>query len=382
MDGVTKKFWAAAFTLTGTVIGAGILGLPYVFSKSGFYVGLFWLLFLGSIIILCKLYLGEVILRTKGIHQLPGYAEKYLGKWGRRVMIFEMVFGIYSALLAYLFGTGQSLSQLFLNVGDYAVYFAIVAWIAVTILLREGLRGLKSIMSWGSIAILIVISVIFIWYSPSINIENVSYVNFDYLFLPMGVVLFALLGFSAIPEIKMELIGNERLMKKAIFVGALIPVIAYILFSFIFVAVLGANVPQVATLAFGKMVIILGILTMVTSYFVLSFVLKDMFRYDFMYSRKRTFILVSVIPLLIYFIVYFFNLLSFTSILGIAGVISAGVTGILIVFMNYRAKKLGKRKPEYSIPINWLIIAIVAIVFIFGVLFELGVINFVYSLFQ
>ena len=65
MDGVTKKFWAAAFTLTGTVIGAGILGLPYVFSKSGFYVGLFWLLFLGSIIILCKLYLGEVILRTK-----------------------------------------------------------------------------------------------------------------------------------------------------------------------------------------------------------------------------------------------------------------------------------------------------------------------------
>ena len=297
-------------------------------------------------------------------------------------MIFEMVFGIYSALLAYLFGTGQSLSQLFLNVGDYAVYFAIVAWIAVTILLREGLRGLKSIMSWGSIAILIVISVIFIWYSPSINIENVSYVNFDYLFLPMGVVLFALLGFSAIPEIKMELIGNERLMKKAIFVGALIPVIAYILFSFIFVAVLGANVPQVATLAFGKMVIILGILTMVTSYFVLSFVLKDMFRYDFMYSRKRTFILVSVIPLLIYFIVYFFNLLSFTSILGIAGVISAGVTGILIVFMNYRAKKLGKRKPEYSIPINWLIIAIVAIVFIFGVLFELGVINFVYSLFQ
>ena len=32
---VNKKFWATAFTLTGTVVGAGILGLPYVFSQSG-----------------------------------------------------------------------------------------------------------------------------------------------------------------------------------------------------------------------------------------------------------------------------------------------------------------------------------------------------------
>ena len=31
-----KKFWAAAFTLSGTIVGAGILGLPYAFSKSGF----------------------------------------------------------------------------------------------------------------------------------------------------------------------------------------------------------------------------------------------------------------------------------------------------------------------------------------------------------
>lgn len=367
-----KKFWAATFTLIGTVIGAGILGLPYVFSKSGFFVGLFWVLFLGAIIILSKLYLGEVILRTKATHQLPGYAEKYLGKWGKRFMVFEMIFGVYSAMIAYLIGEGQSFSKLFTGGIGYALFFAIAFWLVMTVLLREGLRGLKKVESWGVLAILLIVVGMFIWYVPGVKIENVNSFDINYFFLPFGVVLFALLGFSAIPELKRELKGSEKLMKKAIFIGALIPIIVYILFSFIFVATLGQNVPEVATLAFGKIVILLGVFTMLTSYFVLSFALKDMFIFDFNYSKSKTFILVSIIPLIIFIILYFLNMLKFVSILGFAGVISAGVTGILILLMNRKAKRKGDRKPEYSIKINKLIIIGIIIVFILGVLSELG----------
>jgi len=63
---MNKKFWAATFTLTGTMIGAGVLGLPYVFAQSGFVIGLFWLIILGSILIFVNLSLGEITLRTKG----------------------------------------------------------------------------------------------------------------------------------------------------------------------------------------------------------------------------------------------------------------------------------------------------------------------------
>jgi len=96
-----RKFFSTAFTLTGTIIGAGILGLPYVFSKAGFLVGIFWLILLGFIMLFVNLSLGEISLRTKKIHQLPGYAEKYLGKKGKIIMFFAVIFGIYSALLAY-----------------------------------------------------------------------------------------------------------------------------------------------------------------------------------------------------------------------------------------------------------------------------------------
>lgn len=93
-------------------IGAGVLGIPYVIAKAGFLTGTFSLLALGIIVLLMYLYLGEIVLRTKGNHQLTGYAELYLGKLGKRLMFLTMVIGIYGALVAYLIGSSETLSKL------------------------------------------------------------------------------------------------------------------------------------------------------------------------------------------------------------------------------------------------------------------------------
>ncbi len=367
---MNKKFWATAFTLTGTIIGAGILGLPYVFAKSGFLIGLIWLILLGFIILIVNLYLGEIGLRTKDNHQLTGYAKKYLGKNGEKVMFFAMAFGIYSALLAYLIGEGQSLSILFTGSLKYALFFGIGFWIVMTMLLKFGLKGLKNIETWGVLAIAFLVIFIFIWYLPEVNYTYLSEINLPNIFIPMGVILFALLGFTSIPELRMEIKGQEKKYKKAIMFGILVPIILYLLFCFTFVGILGSNVPEVATLSLGKFVIILGIFTMLTSYFVLSFSFRDIFRYDFKSSNFTTFFWVCLFPLLLYLIISFFNLLDFVQVLGIGGVISGGLTGILILIINKRAKKLGNRKPEFSIPINWAIIILVSLIFILGILAE------------
>ena len=77
---INKPFLEAVATLIGTMVGAGVLGIPYVFARAGFVTGLIDLIILGTAIVFIYLYLGEVVLRTKGNHQLTGYAEKYLGK--------------------------------------------------------------------------------------------------------------------------------------------------------------------------------------------------------------------------------------------------------------------------------------------------------------
>ena len=369
-----RKFLATAFTLTGTIIGAGILGLPYVFAESGFLIGLAWLIFLGVILVFVNLYVGEVTLRTKATHQLPGYSEKYLGLWGKRIMVLAIVFGIYSALLAYMIGEGQSLSKLFSGGLEYSLLFGVGFWIIMTFLLQGGLKKLKSIEYWGVMVIIFIIFIVFFLLVPGIKLENTTYLNVSKLFLPYGVVLFALLGFTSIPELRREVGKDKKLLKKAILLGTLIPIVLYIMFSFVFVGVLGKNISEVATLSFGgtlgNILLLLGIFTMMTSFFVLSFSLKDYFVFD-LKNRKILFLFVSIIPLALYLLVSLFNLVGFVTVLGIGGAISGGVAGILILLMNIKAKRKGDRKPEYSIPINWFIIVVLSLIFLAGIFFEL-----------
>jgi len=373
MQNKTKKFLATTFTLSGTIIGAGILGLPYVFSRAGFFVGLFWLLILGMIMIFINLAMGEVTLRTKSIHQLPGYAGKYLGNKGKWVMFLSILFGVYSALLAYLIGEGQSISRLFFGNIEYSLLFGVAFWMVMTLLLRGGLSRLKDIELWSVLGIILALVTIFAFLLPDVNSSNLYHLDSGLFFVPFGVVLFALLGFNSIPELRREVGEDKKMLKGAIILGVLIPIVLYLMFSFVFVGVLGQNISEVATLAFGgifgKILLLLGILTMMTSFFVLSFALKDYFVFDLRKKKLASFY-VSFVPLVLYLLVSFFDLGGFVMILGIGGVVSGGITGTLILIMNLVSKKKGDIVPAYKVPIGWPIIILLGIVFLAGILFE------------
>ena len=370
-ESMNKKFFAAMFTLTGTIIGAGILGLPYVFAQSGLLVGLFWLVAIGAIIVFVNLAMGEITLRTKGRHQLPGYANKYLGIWGKRAMFFAMSIGIYSALLAYLIGEGSSFAKL-IPIGVPPVFYGILFWLVMTLLLNKGMNGLKRVETWGVIGIIVIVVGVFIRYLPDVRVPNLVSVNTGNFFLPIGVVLFAMLGFTSIPELRKEIKGREGLFKKAIIFGSLIPVALYILFSIIIIGKLGVGVNEVATLSFGPVITILGIFTMLTSFFVLSFSLHDMFKFDMKLSRWQNFLFTSLIPLVAYVFIELFNLVSFNAILGIGGTISGGFTGILILLMARKAKKNRHNPyPRIRVPINWPIIILLSIVFLAAIVVQL-----------
>src|SRR3989344_6158050 len=111
--GKNLGFEEAVATLVGTIIGAGVLAIPYSMKKAGFLTGLLILVVLSIVVLFLFLFVGEIVLRTKGNHQLTGYAEKYLGKKGKLFLMFAMVFGTYGALVAYTIGVGRSFVSLF-----------------------------------------------------------------------------------------------------------------------------------------------------------------------------------------------------------------------------------------------------------------------------
>lgn len=365
------KLFAAVSTLTGTIIGAGFLGIPYVVAKSGFIIGFLQIILIGIVLLVAKLYLGEILLRTKEIHQLPGLARLYLGTGGYRMMFFSMLFGVYSALVAYLIGEGQSLSYLFFGNLNYAIYFAIGFWIVLSYFVYKGIRALKKGESVGMIIVFIILISLLVFYLNKVNIENLAAYHFQNAFLPVGVIMFALLGFSAIPEVLREIKRNEHLMKKAIIIGCIIPIIVYCLFTFIIVGFSGIATREIATLGLARPFILLGIITMFTAFFSLSMVMRDIYRFDLNYGKFKSWFLACFAPLILYLIVYFFKLITFTQILGIGGVVCGAVNGVLVLSMVGKARKLGKRRPEYKVRLpHWIIFALILIL-IAGMLLQL-----------
>lgn len=381
---ISRNSFGAIAILVGCIIGAGILGIPYVVAKAGFITGFIDIVLIGVVMMIMHLYLGEVVLRTEGNHQLVGYAEKYLGKIGKNLMWFAMVFVIYGALLAYIIKEGDFFNALFNTYfGGSPFTYSLIFLGLMAFLVYFELNVLEKSEILTVSILLGVIFFICIFALPYVNINNLSSFNPGSFFLPYGVILFAFLGTVAVPEMKEELKENKAYMKKAIIIGCSIPLIVYALFAFIVVGVTGISTTDDAILGLGHAIgyemlvfgTLFGIITMMGSFLILAFALKKMFEYDYKIDKFSSWFLTCSVPLVIFML----GVKSFVKTIGVAGSFSGGLMGILIVLMYIKAKKLGDRKPEYSIKKSNIIGWILILLFVFGIIYELlndfGLIN-------
>jgi amino acid permease len=363
-----KAVLEAIATMVGTVIGAGRLGIPYVVAEAGLWTGILNIIILGIISMILYIYLGEVALRTKGRHQLTGYAEKYLGKKGKFLMMVAMISGIYGALVAYIMGVGQALYAI-AGIGNPLIY-SLIFFAVVSTIIYFGIKKVAISELYMIPLIILIVAVIAVFSFKHIETGNLNAFNSYNLFIPYGVVLFAYLGATAIPEMEMVLEKNEKQMKKAIIIGMLIPMIIYLLFALFVVGVSGTGTTEVATIGLGDIIgehmvwigNIFAAITMTTSFLALGLALEQMYRYDYGMNRAASWGLTCLIPLGIALA----GIAGFIKALEISGVLAGGLTGILIVMMAARAKKLGKRKPEYSLYINRMISVLLIVLFAGG----------------
>ncbi|MCX8159158.1 MAG: hypothetical protein N3D20_02605 [Candidatus Pacearchaeota archaeon] len=366
-----SNYFIAICTLLGTIIGAGILAIPYVVSKSGFAIGLFHLVFLAIAITLIMLYLGEIALRTKKSLHLSGYAEKYLGKKGKIVMFISLAFGIYSALVAYLIGESESISYLLFNSTQYSLIIAIIFWFFMSFILYLGFKVFKNAETIAVTFVFAMIILIIAFTSNKIDISNLHYLNPNNFFAPFGVILFAYLAFSIMPEIEKILSNEKQKMKKTIITAYFIAFLIYAIFTICVIGFRGTSIPEIATIGLGKPFVILGILTMFTAYLALSTALIDSYNFDFKHSRKISWLLTIFVPIIIFLALEFFNKASFVKVISIGGAISGTLTAILILIMAKKAKSYGDITPNYSIPYSIPIAIILALIFIIGTIIEI-----------
>jgi len=151
----SSNFIRATAILTGTIIGAGMYGIPYAVSKSGFFIGLLMIIILGEVVVILNLAYGEVISRTKGKHQFTGYAEKYLGKKGKMLALFSVLTGLYGGLIAYIIEVGKLLDFLFpLDSITSPFFWSLMFFITVSLAVLLGLKIVSRIDTILSILLL------------------------------------------------------------------------------------------------------------------------------------------------------------------------------------------------------------------------------------
>lgn len=351
MKDSTKKFFSGFFTLSGTIIGASFLALPYISIKSGLLITLGYLVILTIVVSFIHWFYAEVAVATPDFMRLPSYARIYLGRTGKMAALVATLVGFCGTLVAYIIIGASFLNSLLSSFFDgshflYAFAFFVCGAIAVFF----GIRAVSKInfLDAALFGVVLVVVVIFGWSSwKTVNLFGnngfglPSQKAID-LFLPYGVMLSALWGATIIPEIE-DMLGKEKkLFRKIIPWGTIAPAVFYLLFILVATGIAGTKIsPEAASglknylppLA-SALVLLFGLIVVFTSYISISLGLRNTLRYDFRIKKKLAWGIACFAPFLFYLI----GFRNFIGIIGFVGAIALAIEGILIILMYNKIK--------------------------------------------
>src|SRR3989304_1086662 len=128
---INKSSVLAVSTLAGTIIGVGLFSLPYITLRVGLWVILGYFLVIGFLVTLIHVFFAEISLKTPDYKRLPGFAQIYLGSWGRRLSLLSITIGGFGSILAYLIVGGGFLGSL-LNpiLGGGEMFYVLIYFMA------------------------------------------------------------------------------------------------------------------------------------------------------------------------------------------------------------------------------------------------------------
>lgn len=337
--------------IVSSTIGAGILSLPYAISKSGALIGFVYIGVLGLLMIVLNLMLGQLVSVQPTPLQITGLARKYLGRFGGAVMTIILYTMFMGVLVVYLIGEGETLSALF---GGEPFYWTFGFFCLGLIFLSSGMRMIKRVESVLVVGVLAVVFLIILASIPHAQVSNLLSYNFAHLLFPYGVILFAFHGTSSMPEVYSIMKHQNGTFKDAITYSGVIAILVYMAFALMSVAVMGSNTTELATVGLERFVghkaFIFGnlfaFLAMGMSFLITALSFRDSLVWDHGIREWVATIGVCLVP----FLLFYFGLRSFASVVDIVGGVLVSFETLLILLIYWKAHKAGDfKKHTYSL---------------------------------
>lgn len=357
---VTKlTLYEAVAIIVGANIGSGILGLAYSSRKAGWPILLLWLVVAGVFTTFSMLYVAETALRTRKPLQLPGLAEKYVGKLGAVLIFISVCANSVGCMVAYTTGSGNILCTL-LGLPNWAgsllftVPCVLVVWL-----------GLKATGMWekfisSGMVVLLGVIVIASFLSGKADVSRAIYADWTYAVPLLSSAIFCYIAQYAVPELARGMRHEPKKLPVAIILGMFITGVLLAVVPLAVLSLTGADkVTEVATLAWGQALgtwalytaNIFALCAMMTSYWAVGGSMLtnivDMFKLKDEHDKK-TRIIATACTVLPPFVLAYGGFVSFVDAIGWAGTFGGVIMSIIPVLMVNKARKEGDLEPEWK----------------------------------
>ncbi|MCH9611019.1 MAG: Tyrosine-specific transport protein [Chlamydiales bacterium] len=238
MSSKENRSIGAILLVSGTTIGAAMLALPLTTGLSGFWPSVLVMSAVWCFMLLTAFYLLEVNLRMRGESNIISMASKTLGKGGQIACWIIYLLLLYTIMSAYLVGCSDIVGQCLMPFFD----LPLCGWPIILFFIFAGCIFFgTSVVDWLNRLLMVLLFVAFFLLLgmgfSHVQPKLLSHVDWSYL-LPSFSVVLTTFGFHIIiPTLTTYLEHDSRLLKRAIFIGSVVPLLLYILWQMLVMGV-------------------------------------------------------------------------------------------------------------------------------------------------
>ena len=249
-----RRILSGSLLVSGTAIGAGMLGIPLVTGLTGFFPGILITFAVWAFMLCTGLLFMEVTLWLPDGNNILTMSERFLGKQGRYLAGLFFIFLYYAFMVAY-FAAGaplltqgiESIFQTELGIWQGTFIFGFIFALIVGTSPKSIDRANLILVSAMVLSYILLIGV----GTEEVKWEHLTTSHFSKMYLALP-VLFGAFGYhNIIPSLSTYLKRDRTVLKKAILYGTLISLVVYLIWQWLMLGALPQDIIE-QTLKEGK----------------------------------------------------------------------------------------------------------------------------------
>ncbi len=227
---MNTKLIGGVFLIVGTSLGAAMLALPASTVASGFWPSVCLLLGCWLIMTLGALAILEISLWLPDNNNMISMAGATLGRVGQTVAWITYLVLLYALISAYIAG-GADVVQYLLTLANINIPLKLDAIIFAGILGYIVYRDVKSVDYVNRIIMLAkftALIILLVWVIPHVQIANWHIGDHRHVVSAITVAITSYGYATVIPTLRTYFKGDVKQLKRAIFIGSIIPLLCYL----------------------------------------------------------------------------------------------------------------------------------------------------------